>query len=268
MERSGRLISRFIFGGDNDFDYALISVDSLNLNGNVSGWGIGSDLWLRYPLNDGLTLPFLVRIDYQEKTRDGDGSGVGALIAGIDFDYEHKEKLFKIEVGGGIDKELGSSTRIAAGLYYNYLQGADEIRLDRSNIPLSYNYDSPASTEHRIVVRLAGEHELSPMVALRMGLNFFYGWVQDDYNYFNPLFLPIGERGALAGNRWGIKASLGGTIRFKPVTLEPFIAGGYQSLNLSGDYVLTGMMIPALYKRDDTRDEWSIGGGLSVLFDL
>ena len=253
----------FVFGGDNQFDYALPIIEYAKLDGNVSGWRIGGDLWLRYPLNDSLTLPFLVRIDYQEKTRDGDGAGVGTLT-GIDFYYEHKEKPFKIEVGGGIDKKLASRARIAAGLYYNYLQGADEIRLNRSDIGVPYNYDSPASTEHRVVVRLAGEHEFSPMVALRMGVNFFYGWVQADYNYFIPL-PPWNDRSALNGNRWGINASLGGTIKFKPVTLEPFIAGGYQSLKLSGNQIFNGALIN---KQDDTRNQWYIGGGFSVLYDL
>jgi hypothetical protein len=252
-----------IFGGDNEFDYARNSVESFDLNGNVSGWQIGSDLWLRYPMNAGLTLPFLVRIDYQKKTRDGDGQGAGTL-APIFFDYEHKEKHFNIQVGGGIDKELASKTRLAAGLYYNYLQCTDEIQLTRSFTALPFHADSPASTEHRLVVRLAGEHELSPMVALRVGFNFFYGWAQADYNYFQPLG-SLDERNALDGNRWGINASLGGTIKFKPVTLEPFIVGGYQSLNLSGDQILNGALLNA---REDTRNEWSIGGGLSILYDL
>jgi hypothetical protein len=255
-----------IFGGDNDFDYALVGNENFNLNGNVSGWRIGGDLWLRYPLANDLSLPFLVRIDYQEKTRDGDGSGAGGLFA-TDFVYEHKEKPFKIEVGGGIDKRLASSTRIAAGLYYNYLQGTNEIKLDRTGA-VGYKYDSPASTEHRIVVRMAGEHELTPMVALRMGLNFFYSWVQADYNYFRPQIIPIialDERTTLDGNRWGISASLGGTIRVNPFTLEPFIAGGYQSLALSGIQGISGI---SFNEREDTRNEWSIGGGLSVLYDL
>jgi hypothetical protein len=99
-----------------------------------------------------------------------------------------------------------------------------------------------------------------------MGLNGFYGWVRDDYNYYHALPIDVfDEHSALDGNRWGIGASLGGTIKFKPLTLEPFIAGGYQSLNLSGNQILNSAL---LNKRDDTRNEWNIGGGLSVLYDL
>jgi hypothetical protein len=232
----------FLFGGDNKLAYALAlpAAESLNLKGDVSGWRIGGDLWLRYPLKDGLSLPFLVRIDYQEKTRDGDGQGA-ANLAGIDFNYKHEEKPFQIEVGGGFDKQLASSTQIAVGLYYNYLQGADEIKVDRSDYIDSITYnDYPASSEHRIVARLAGEHEFSPAVTLRLGLNGFYGWMREDYEYcFNGLGgAPANfdnENSTLNGSHWGIGASLGGTIKFKPITVEPFINGGWQQIKLDGD---------------------------------
>jgi hypothetical protein len=118
------------------------------------------------------------------------------------------------------------------------------------------------------MLRLAGEHEFSPMVALRMGLNFFYGWVNEDYKFyysFTNYTLDVSPH----GSHWGIGASLGGTIKFKPITLEPFIAGGWQQLHLKGggDRVdATGIL--NLYDMSKDRDEWNIGGGFSVLFDL
>ncbi len=252
----------FILGGKNEFDYTLFMppgtfFESFSQDGNVRGWRVGGDLWLRYFLNDGLTLPFLVRIEYREKTRDGDGQGAGNL-AGINIDYKHKEKPFKIEAGGGIDTELASSTRIAVGLYYNYLRDTNEIRLNRDDFvgAITFNH-YPAGTEHRVLVRLVGEREISPAVTLRMGLNGFYGWAQEDYEYFNPVF--VNENSSIDGFRWGVGASLGGTIKFKPITLEPFITGGYQSQDLSGE---------SLNIRDHTLNEWSIGGGVSILYDF
>jgi hypothetical protein len=257
----------FIFCGDNDLDYASVGVinENVNLDGDVKGWRIGGDLWARYIFSEDLSLPFLVRIDYLEKARDGDGQGAGNL-AGLNFDYTHKETPFKLEVGGGVDKGLAPSTRIAAGLYYHYLQVLDEIQITRSNVVSPYDYDSPDSTEHRVVLKLAGEHELSPVFALRLGVNFFYGWVQADYDSFYPGF-PLNDNISMGGNRWGIGGSVGGMVSFNSLTIEPFIAGGYQSLDLSGDEIITG---PVFFSNmyDEIRNEWNIGGGFSVLFDV
>jgi hypothetical protein len=122
------------------------------------------------------------------------------------------------------------------------------------------------------MLRLAGELALSPIVTLRMGLTPFYGWVREDhtFNYGDPA--PVNNYTndiSLSGYHWGIGASMGGTIKFKPITLEPFIAGGWQQLRLKGDgdsVDATGIL--NLYNMSKQRDEWSIGGGCSFLFDL
>ena len=53
--------------------------------------------------------------------------------------------------------------------------------LDLSQIVDHSNY--PDQTEHRVILRLAGEQEISPMFSVRMGLNFFYGWVKEDFKF-------------------------------------------------------------------------------------
>jgi hypothetical protein len=72
----------------------------------------------------------------------------------------------------------------------------------------------------------------------------------------------------LNGYTWGINASVGGTVKFSRLTLEPFINGGYRSLKLDGDGdALNGAgTITGLWGMDQNRAEWFIGGGLSIKF--
>jgi len=262
----------FIFGGDNSLEirrYIALPA-AADLDGDVQGWRIGGDLWLRYPLAKDLVLPFLVRIDYQSKTRDGEGPGT-VNWSTWNVSYESEETDFRLTVGGGVEKELGTGTKIAAGIYYNYLQGTYDSTIFYIPGYAYDNSDSPSSSEHQVMLRLAGEHELSPRVALRMGLNFFYGWVMEDFafTFYNPN-PSLSDDISLDGSHWGIGASVGGTIKFKPITLEPFINFNYQQSKLDGDGERT---IPAgtvlnLWEMDKSRSEWSIGGGFSVLFGL
>ena len=240
----------FLFAGDNQYEYEWQApigtpVERFDLNGDVSGWRIGGDLWLCYPLAEDLSLPFLVRVDYQEKTRDGDGPGLLGLT-GSNYSYKSQEQSLGITVGGGLEKELSKAAKIAAGIYYNYLRGNNDFRLMRyvfvpgvGNVVNNYDYsDYPSSTEHQIMLRLAGELELSPIVTLRMGLAPFYGWVREYYK-FSFFITPTGigdtDDVPTDGYHWGIGASLGATMKFKPITLEPFINGGWQQLHLKGD---------------------------------
>jgi hypothetical protein len=261
----------FIFGSDNKYEFMLIAPGisgSSNMEGDVKGWKAGGDLWLRYPLAKDLSLPFLVKIDYQKKTREGDGPGFD-IFSGINFDYKNREKIFQVEVGGGIDKELVKGTRIAAGIYYDYLQYENDFLLIASTSGFFEVYDHtnyPDHTEHQVILRLSGEKEFSPSVAMRMGLSFFYGWVKEDlkfiYNNSGPFSYT--DKISLDGTHWGIGASLGGTVKFQQFSFEPFIGGGYQKLNLNGDGFDSGT--PALLEMDKTRKEWLIGGGLSIKF--
>jgi hypothetical protein len=238
----------FIFGGDNEwfFEHHDPTEDvAWDLDGNVEGWRIGGDLWLRYPLGDGLTLPVLVRVDYQQKTRDGNGPGLLDL-AGDYFDYEHERTDLAITAGGGVDKELGKDTRIAAGIYYNYLQGSDEFVQFANGMEI-LRFTMPDVTEHRALLRIAGERRLSPAVVVRAGINGFYGW---------RILEGDGEFAGFStdGSHWGVGVSVGGTITVKRVTIEPFIGSGYQGFDLD--------------EYDVIRNEWNIGGGFSILYDL
>jgi hypothetical protein len=255
-----------VFSGENHLMYTQAipsGVSGFNLDGNVKGWNIGGDLWLRYPLASGLSLPFILRVDYQKKTRDGDGPGVGPDLAGFSFDYKNRERNFQSEVGGGVDKEFGKGTRVAAGIYYGFLQDKNDLMISLIPIPFVYDFSKyPNQTEHRVILKIAGEKEISPMVAIRMGVNFFYGWAKED---FNGDIIMAFEKQSMDGYHWGIGASLGGTVKFQRFSVEPFIGGGYQKWNLDGTSFSSLFPFPSI-NMDKMRQEWFIGGGLSIKF--
>jgi hypothetical protein len=240
-----------------------------DLDGDTKGWSIGADFWLRYHLGNGLSLPFMVRADYQKKTRDARGSLVN-LNPDIFLDYKNEETALNLTLGGGVEKAFDKNTRLATGFYYSYLNNNKDIStkvfdLGVYEVELFFN-DFPSTTEHRVTLRLAGEHSISPVVAFRAGMGFFYGWVTQD--------LVLGIRDSVDteeikfdsdGTRWGVGASFGASIKLTPVTLEPFINAGYQHLKLSGDTYDTGVLM-AGFVRDDKREQWYVGGGLAVMF--
>jgi hypothetical protein len=130
----------------------------------------------------------------------------------------------------------------------------------------------PDSSEHQILLRMASEHTLSPAAALRAGFNFFYGWVTPKVKYsFNDSAGNFSTED-LSGHscpHWGVRASLGGTIKVKTITLEPFVGGGYRELHLStaGSYFGSGGIF-GLSTEKFTRNEWFVSTGFSVLFGL
>lgn len=255
----------YIFGGDNKLNTGPGS-GSIKMDGEVKGWNIGSDLWMRVPLAKGLSVPMLVKVDYQKKTRDGDGPGFGGSYI---FDYKNGEKILKMEAGAGLDKEFAKGSKIAAGIYYGYLRSKNDYTITQSGSGFLGTVDHtnyPDQTEHRVILRLVGEKEFSSMFAMRMGLSFFYGWVKENLemkfqdntpsNYLDDM--------SLNGNHWGIGASLGATVKFQRFCIEPFLGGGYQKFKVNGDGF--NSVFPAVTEMDKLKKEWSVGGGLSVKF--
>jgi hypothetical protein len=267
----------FIFNGGNQLD-RVGRLNLYDLDGEVEGWRVGGDLWLRYALTDDLAIPFLVRIDYQKKTRDGDGILAG-LLAGAPIDYDSTEKSLELEVGGGVNTELATGKRLAAGIYYSYHNADDDFWMSTPAIPflgspLFSDYSKyPSLIEHRIRLALVGEWDISPAVTLRMGMEPFYGWITEDFesrNFGILFFNRWNEAVSLDGHRWGIGASMGATVQLQHLTLEPFVGFGYQEINLDGDgtELLSLFGLGVTMDVDEWKREWCIGGGVSVLFDL
>jgi DNA-binding cell septation regulator SpoVG len=259
----------WIVSGDNTLKIVTPTAQR-DMDGDVQGWRIGGDLWARYPLADNLSMPLIVRVDYQDKKRDGDYQDVVDLIA-----TKTKEQTLQIMAGGGVDWRPVAGTQVGAGIYYSYLQQKTDFLWNVFELGDQFLFDQtdwPDVVEHRGTLVLTGERELSSMVALRMGLNFFLGWATEDQQarYLNTSATLPGPYDYLIdystdGLHWGIGGSLGATFKFQRFSFEPFVSGGYQSLKLSGDGSLSGSLP---LSRDEDRDEWQIGGGVSILFDL
>ena len=271
--RGGHIIS-----SDNSYEYVAEQpvgtvFSYVDMGGDVAGWRLGSDIWLRYNAGNGVTLPFVFSVDYAEKKRDGDG--IGAFAS--NWAYEHDEDALTIKVGGGVEKDLGHHTLVAAGLYYAYLQRRDATwfyaRYFWGGVTDRNNAKYPLHQEHVAILRGVLEKDLSPLFTMRMGLDFFYGWAKEEFkhssNDIGPGSVPQTDTSSLDGPRWGIEGSIGGSIKFKRFTLEPFLTAGYQDSNLSGDGErIVGGATSTLFDQDKTLREWFISTGLSILYDL
>jgi len=101
--------------------------------------------------------------------------------------------------------------------------------------------------------------------------------VEEDYGLDVDVSVPFGgpvptlveNSMRIDGRRWGWAASVGASVKFDRITFEPFIKGGYQKIDLSGnsEWEILGFNILD-FDMDRNRDEWFIGAGFYILFDL
>lgn len=269
----------YIFAGDNTLLYESqmpVGVPNAwyNLDGDVEGWRVGGEMWLRLPLSNTLALPFLLRVDYQTKIRDGNGPGMGGISYLDPINYDDETKYLAVTIGSGLDKALSYNSRLGAGIYYNYLWNKQDYHMINYQGAVAQIYDMiiPDMSEHQLLLRLTGEHTISPTTILRGGLSLFYGYINmaGEDRYRASSYRGDYE-GSGDGYHAGIGLSFGASILLKPVTLEPFIHGGYQILrvkwdgdefnNISGPYALAESD-----REKFTRNQWYIGAGISVLF--
>jgi hypothetical protein len=62
---------------------------------------------------------------------------------------------------------------------------------------------------------------------------------------------------------------VGGSFKFRRITIEPFVGGGYQAYDLNGDgETTTGGVVIFHDEMEKTKSEWFVGGGFSVLLGL
>jgi hypothetical protein len=268
----------YIFSGDNEYDLSLeippgTTVQEANLSGDRDGWNVGGEIWLRYPLNADLELPFVVRIDYEKKKRDGDGEGELG-IDGWDLSYENNESYLQIGAGGGINKRCNPSTQIAAGIYYDYIKSEEDLRFTTDIGTFWFDEDHasfPDITEHRVTLKMAAEKKWSESLSFHTGLDLYYGRVKKDFEYdFQSNIIPNGfQDHMLKGSRWGLSLSFGCMVKMASMTVEPFVIGGFQRLSLRGDGDTEFNSIQVnTQKMDESRTDYFISAGFSVLFDL
>ena len=249
-----------ILDGSNSLIFRDINSPSkggVNSDGNIKGYHIGGDLWVRCSLKKDVSLPFLIKIKYRTNTRDGEGLGVGSY-AGYISHYSNRENDFQLEVGGGVERKLLKDIKFAGAIYYVFSKNRNNFvfgLLSAAGPELFDQSKYPDETEHEVIIRLAGEKELSPMMIIRSGLEFSYGRVTHDYS--SPYGWP--EAKSVEGPHWGIRVSLGGTIKFEKFSVEPFLGNGYQEWNLDGTGYISALNVLGNFtKMNEERKEWFV----------
>ena len=253
------------FAADNEYVYSdLEDPESFWAEGKVKGFNVAGNLWMRYAVSDNISLPFVVSTGFKKITRDG----AGFSSAPSTIEYEHEAKDIFVTVGGGAEMTPASGTRLAAGLYYNYLKSDQNMQFMDTFDPSEWYIDNytnmPKTSEHRLTLRLLAEQELNSVLSLRGGLSAFYGLAKRDYSYYamsdSDMYWPVDV--SADGAHYGVNASLGASIKAGAVVLEPFINAGYAKLKTDGDGVT--WFVPTYVEANKTN--WLAGGGLSVKF--
>jgi hypothetical protein len=258
----------FPFSSKNEYNYNengfhTSGQEDNSLDGNITGWNIGADTWLRFPVNNNMTLPFLLSVGYKQVKRDGTGISNYASTAS----YENETKDIFVKVGGGLDYIPAQGVKLAAGLYYDYLYTQQDMSISDILIASFYydnDSDMPKQSEHRVTLKAAAEKEFSSTFTLRGGFSIFYGRASSDYSYSaydNSGSYPV-VTVSTSGYNMGVNASVGATWKIDKVSLEPFINGGYIKYSTSGDGLYDTTAVAVNFDKTN----WIIGGGLSLKF--
>ncbi len=252
------------FASDNQYAFGDDSGDAATIEGSVKGYNVGADAWFRLPLSAKMVLPFVVSISY--KTIERDGSGLSNYASSLN--YEHAAKNLNVKIGGGVELTPAEGTKIAAGLYYDYISAQQDISINDLISPIEYYYDTysdvPNASEHRLTIKAAAEKNLTQMVALRGGFSAFYGLAKSEYGYSayddEGPYYPLDA--SADGSTLGVTASVGASVNLGKVSLEPFLNAGYTKYTADGD----GFNGPLPVSVEMDKTNWTLGGGLSVKF--
>ena len=165
------------------------------MHGNVNGYNVGSDIWVRYPVNQSLLCHSSSGLTTARNPTMEDRIGsimTRSMIQKIVFvkshvldAYQSNTDLLKIEVGGGADYTFQAGLKLASGLYYGFIsadntifapewEGSGQNTVFDSRL---YYTKYPNSTENQIKFRLSAEKPISadyvaprrPRVLPRMG---------------------------------------------------------------------------------------------------
>jgi hypothetical protein len=255
------------FASNNTYDYHSSGAnEEASMKGEVNGWNAGFDYWVRFPLNKDISLPFVVSVLRKQTKRDGSGNSNTAH----NLSYEHKTEYFNATIGGGADDILSRGTRIAAGLYYDYLQSSQDVNITEISVAQTniYNYpEYPSKKEHRITLKTMTEINLSSNFTFLSGLNAYYGMVKNNFSSKrerNP-GSPTETKSSMDGYNWGLNLSFGTVYKADKINIEPFINAGFCKYKVSGDGYFDGSVQSDTTVKSEKTD-WIISGGLSVKY--
>ena len=249
-----------------------------------TGHWIGLESWLRVPVSANITLPFLLRLDYQKEVREDRGQGVPSDKGMVGrYLTENSYDRLDIEIGGGIEKRLDRGIKLAGGLYYEYIQSnagfaRDDFPPYISNIYQWHTRSFARRTDHRLTLRLAAERELFPTLTIRGGMAAFAGLPAErngstelhiDHSGKRHFYAPTFDSSAGSSRTLGIGGSLGMTWTTKAMVIEPYIHGGLYFDEVCGqvtestDYTYwKDTAVPGPFRKYT----WHTGAGLAVKF--
>jgi hypothetical protein len=257
------------FASDNQYIIGEDYIDESELVGKVKGYSVGGDFWLRVPVSSTVVLPFVVSAAYKSIERDGTGFSFWNSFYRSTINYNHTETNLNVKIGGGADITPSKGTKIAAGLYYDYISAKQDANFDDTFLSGVFFVDTyadmPKYSEHRLTIKALAEKDLTETLALRCGIGAFYGKVKSDYAYsaYDSGGVPYDALDLSAnGSSMGVNASIGASVKLARVSLEPFLNAGYASVSTSGD----GVYGPLPVSAELDKTNWQVGGGLSVKF--
>lgn len=257
------------FASNNKYD-SKDGTFEVTMKGEVAGWNIGCDYWLRLPLSKDFSMPFLVSIVHKRITRDGSGNSNDSSRVS----YENNTENTNVTTGGGADFYFNKSTKIAIGLYYDYLRSIEDILIkdDHTTNVISLDYPNyPKNTENRVTIKTMIETKLTPGFSLLSGLNAFYGKITSKY-YSTASSTATGRAIesdlSTDGYNWGFNISLGTAVKTGNADVEPFINFGYYKLKIDGNGVYNSYITAQYFSAtgESEKTDWTLGGGLSVRY--
>jgi hypothetical protein len=265
------------FSSENDYYYLYNSNFGGDHDGKIKGHNFGADAWVRVPVSNTLALPFLVTFDYKKLNRKAEGR---EMLGWTGFYGRHiyRDESKTFTAGGGVDYTPAQGTKVAGGLYYTYLKDTTDFVYAYSNYPnvgSSWNYFDhsgyPETKEHKISFKGAVEKAISSDITLNGGFNTFYGWMKQTHEHSfasTSPYVPNLFSSSAKGKRWGANASLGASFKAGATTMEPYVAGGFERISLSGDggSYSNGVLSTMYPDNSLKKNTWFIGGGFALRF--
>jgi len=255
------------FASNNKYNYHNSGGTEVSMDGEVKSWNAGLDYWVRFPLNKDVSLPFVISISHKKTERDGSGNS----NTGFNLTYKHQTEDTNATIGGGTDFNLSKGSRIAIGLYYDYLRTNQIMKtIETAANTDIYNYpEYPSKKENRVTLKAMNEIKNSSGFSFLCGLNVFYGKVKNNFlsNRTRNSSAQQDTRLSMDGNNWGVNLSFGTNFKTDKVTIEPFINAGFYRYKVNGNgYYDWGLIESGALTGESEKTDWLIGGGLSVKY--
>lgn len=225
---------------------------------DMEGYSARAEVRYVSELQDGWSLPVLVRAEYSYWNTEGSGIGTGLLDAGMAYLTHFTRENLSVTAGAGFNREWGQSL-VAGGLYGSVSQSTDSAFVDQAGIGADYS-DHPRSNEYRITARLACETPISPRYTFNAGVSVYKGWIQGRYRHYDGMVV---RDISLNGGTSGGLAAIGLAYSGENYDVETFLNVGYAGFSTTGDGVGTVGFATRIGLRQSST---SVKAGAALLF--